>query len=156
MIGTWVDQRTEFAQINIASSGGSLWLTTRGKKHQINPNGDQYAVEINNRKYTLFYNEMDRLLSFNNIFYIRESESLKNAFLGEWSSVNEEESLVFNIKVENGGLLWEVSKDQQEPVQYYPKKTKEGFTFTYEDKQLFFTMIDNCIVDSTGRKFCKS
>ena len=104
----------------------------------------------------MFYNDIDRLLSFNNIFFFRVSESVKNAFLGTWSSANKEESLVFSIRVENGGLLWEVTKDQQEPVQYYPKKTKEGFTFTYENQQLFFTMINNCIVDSTGRKFCKS
>ncbi len=156
MVGNWVDQRTEFAKISITSSMGELWLTTRGKKYKMNHVGEKYAININNREYPLFYNDIDRVLSFNNIFYIRESESLKNAFLGEWSSVNKEESLVFNIRVENGGLLWEVIKDQQKPVQYYPKKTKEGFTFTYEDKQLFFTIINNCIIDSIGRKFCKS
>jgi hypothetical protein len=156
LVGNWVDQKTEFAQISISDSNGDLTITTRGKQHPIKSDGDRYVVEISNRKYPLFYNEIDKVLSFNNIFYIRENESLKNIFLGKWSSVNKEESLVFNIRVENGGLLWEVIKDQQEPVQYYPNRTKEGFAFTYEDQLLFFTMIDNCIVDSKGRKFCKS
>jgi hypothetical protein len=156
MLGNWVDQKTEFAQISITSSMGELWLTTRGKEYKINNVGEKYAININNREYLLYYNDVDRVLSFNNIFYIREKESLKYAFLGTWSSVNKEESLVFDIRVERGGLLWEVIKNQEEPIQYFPKRTKEGFAFTYENQLLFFTIVDNCIVDSTGRKFCKS
>ena len=156
MVGDWIDQKTEFAQINISVSKGDLWLTTRGKKYQIQSENDKQFVEINNRRYSLFYNDTDRVLSFNNIFYIPESESVKNTFLGKWSWANQDESLVFDIKLENGGLVWDISKNNKEPVRYYPKRTKEGFTFTYEDRQLFFTIIDKCIIDSDGRKFCKS
>ena len=156
MVGNWIDQKTEMVPISITASKGDLWVTLRGNKYKIDDYGDMYTVNIKDRKYPLSYNDIDRVLSFNNIFYIRADESMKNAFLGKWSSVIKEESLVFHIKLENSMLICEVIKDQQEPVKYYPNKTKEGFTFTYEYKQLFFTLIDDCIVDSTGRKFCKS
>lgn len=156
MVGNWVDQKTEFALISISDANGDLTITTRGKKHPIKADGDQYVVEISNRKYPLFYNEIDKVLSFNNIFYIRENQSLKNTFLGSWTHESKEESLIFKIRIENGGLLWEVLKNGAEPVQYYPKRTKEGFAFTYDNQQLFFTILEDCIIDSKGRKFCKS
>ena len=105
MIGNWIDQKTETVNISITASMGELWLTLRGNKYKINDYGEMLAIDINNRKYPLSYNDIDRVLSFNNIFYIRANESLKNAFLGTWSSVNKEESLVFNIKLENGIVI---------------------------------------------------
>lgn len=156
MLGDWIDQKNEYIQINVSQSKGKLWLTIGGNKYEASPNKDIYIVEIKNKKHPLFYNELDRVLSFNNIFYIRQSESLKNAFVGKWSSANKDESLVFDIKLENEILIWDIRKNQQEPVTYYPKKTKEGFTFTYDNQQLFFTILEDCIIDSKGRKFCKS
>lgn len=156
MVGDWIDQKNEHIQINISQSKGKLWVTIGGNKYEASPNKDIYVVEIKNRKHPLFYNELDRILSFNNIFYIRENESLKNAFVGKWYFSNKEESMTFDIKMDNGMLICNVIKDQQEPVRYYPKKTKEGFTFTYDNQQLFFTILEDCIIDSKGRKFCKS
>lgn len=156
MVGNWVDQKNEFIQLNISQSKGKLWLKFPEKLYEINTSGDIYTVNINNKKLSLYYQKRERLLSFNNIIYIPESESFTNTFLGKWSLLAKEESIVFDISMQNGILIWDIIKNKQKPVRYYPKKTREGFTFTIDNKQLFFSLLGNCIIDSSGRRFCKS
>ncbi|MCH2216520.1 MAG: hypothetical protein MK076_00320 [Flavobacteriales bacterium] len=157
IIGEWADQKTEFARIKISASNGNQWLMLRDKKFKLEKkDNSQYLVEVNNREYPLIYDETSDILTFNSISYIRVDERLEKMFVGSWSSVNEKDALVFDIYLINGRLIWYITKDLKEQTRYYPKKTKEGFVLTYENQEVLFTIEEEYIVDSNGRKFQKS
>ena len=104
----------------------------------------------------MIYDETSDILTFNSISYIRVDERLEKMFVGSLSSVNEKDALVFDIYLINGRLIWYITKDLEEQTRYYPKKTKEGFVLTYENQEVLFTIEEEYIVDSNGRKFQKS
>jgi len=84
-----------------------------------------------------------------NMIYINESQDI----LGIW--FNETEKKSFQIHLQNGGLILDLKEADKPYTRYYPKKSKSGWVFTYDNKKVEFELINGIINDSNGLTFEK-
>ncbi len=151
--GNWIDKETEFSKIIFTKSSGIIWMESSDGKSKINQTRKGNFVTINNKEYPIIFStKKDEILIGKRVF-IRENNSLKKQFQGAWK--NDKKNIFIEVTLSNGGILWDIKKGENKPERYYPKKTEQGFTFTYDNEQLFFVLEKGYIEDSKGLKYYK-
>ncbi len=150
--GTWVDEEREMIVLTIEDDGRDYWLTYYKDKFKVMNLKEPYVL-INQVKAQIEYDKSSDNLKFNNLTFIPELNSRKYQFAGEWKSSSN--NTQFSIKLVNGGVYWDIIKDNGEPVRYYPKLSKEGFEFTVGSDVLYFKVEDNVLTDNKGNTYNK-
>lgn len=79
--------------------------------------------------------------------------SLKDQFEGKWKSTSQ--NIVFDIQDQNGGTLWDIIKNGEPPVRYYPKRTANGFYFSQGNEEIYYTVNGALMEDSNGNMYKK-
>lgn len=148
--GAWVDGETEMTSQTIVKEQNSFWMNGKFGKHEIIKAKTSYVI-LDKKEFSIEFDRNDDCLIFQGVKYIPEFKSKKRQFAGRWSSLNKE--TVFDIKINNGGVLWDIIKNDGQPIRFYPKLTDKGFTFTIGDYQLYFTIVDGIMTDSIGNKY---
>jgi len=151
--GNWVDKKTEFKEISFIKSDGILWMENFEGKYKINQKGKRNFVTVNKIEYPIVIIKEQSDITIGETIFIPENNSLKEQFQGTWK--NSDKNILFEVTNSNGGILWDIKKGEDKSVRYYPKLTEEGFTFTYDNKQLFFILKKGYIEDSNGLKYYK-
>lgn len=151
--GSWIDKETESTELVIEKSNGKYWIDSFDGKFQIKKNENGWKVTIDDKEYPVEYSQESNQLLFAGKQFIPKEESITDKFVGRWKNL--ENGTLFKINKVNGGLSWIVIGNSKLETHFYPKKTEKGFTFTYDEKQLFFVIIDDCIEDSGGNKYCR-
>ncbi len=149
--GNWIDKETGFVKINFTNSENKIWMETSEGKFKINRSMKGDFVNINNKEYLIVLNSEQKELLVGSKTYIPENLGIKKQFLGIWK--NNDKNILFEISEVNGGIYWDIFEEENKVNRFYPKLTKEGFTFTYGEEQLFFTIKNNYILDSKGVKY---
>ncbi|SEB52104.1 hypothetical protein SAMN04489761_1191 [Tenacibaculum sp. MAR_2009_124] len=150
--GTWVDEEREMIVLTIEDDGRDYWLTYYKDKFKIMNLKEPYVL-INEVKAQIEYDKSSDNLMFNNLKFIPELNSRKHQFAGEWKS--ESNNTLFNIKLVNGGIYWDIKKNNEESVRYYPKFSKDGFKFTIGSDLLYFKIENNVLTDNKGNTYYK-
>ena len=151
--GNWVDKETEFIKTTFTKSDGITWMENYDGKYKISRTGKGNFVTINNNDYPIIFKTKKNELLIGGKIFIPENNSLKKQFQGTWK--NSDKNILFEVTNANGGILWDIKKGENKPERYYPKKTEQGFTFTYDNEQLFFVLKKGYIEDSKGQKYYK-
>lgn len=146
----WVDKQNEMTSLTIVKENDSFWLYGNFVKEEISKGNNPY-VTIEKKEFPIEMDITDGSLIFKGIKYIPEFKSKKRQFTGSWLSLNKK--TIFDIKLEKGGILWDIIKDGGEPIRFYPKLTETGFTFTIGDEQLYYTIENGTMTDSKGNKY---
>jgi hypothetical protein len=146
----WVDQQREMTLLTIVKENGSFWLNGYFGKREI-LKGKKAYVTINEQEYPIEIDRTNGILIFNGVKHIPEFKSRKRQFSGRWQSADKE--TIFEIKLANGGITWDIVKEGNKPIRFYPKFTETGFTFTFGDEQLFYTLKDGIMTDSKGNRY---
>lgn len=148
----WIDKEKEMVLITIVKENGDFWLNGYQGKYKISMDKNSH-VNIKGKVYPVSIDWQRGLLLFGKSEFIPEFKSRKRQFSGRW--MGEDKETIFDIKLSNGGVIWDIIKDDNKPIRYYPKLTETGFTFSYGDEQLFFNMEDNLMIDSKGNKYIR-
>lgn len=148
--GAWVDKDQEITYLTIVKENETFWLNSSSGKYQIKGDSDSYII-INGNDVPIRLDRENGLLNYRGIDFIPEFKSKKRQFAGTWKSNHDD--IVFQIHIKNGGIYWDIIKGEAEPIRFYPKLTNTGFTFTYGDEQLFYTVKDGIMTDSNGNHY---
>jgi hypothetical protein len=151
--GMWVDKHKEFQKFSIIKEGGDLWYKSYSGKYKIEEKDNSYFVKMETNTYDLKLDTDRGILFLGKTEFIPEFKSFKRQFSGVWKSKSSDTT--FDIESINGGITWDIIKSKEKPVRFYPKLTDTGFTFTYGDKQLFFSITEEYMEDSDGNKYIK-
>ncbi|MFD2827944.1 M56 family metallopeptidase [Leeuwenhoekiella polynyae] len=155
--GQWIDQETEFVEIQVFKRNDSLFARDFENEFWLEKSSDtQYNVHSKNSKFkkttTLTINKEKDILLWGKSAFIPYSKSLRELFAGEWKAVNNNK--VFSIKSAYGNTSW-VIRDENGANNYYPVITGDGFYFTYDGKDTYFTIENGIMQSSTGDTFKK-
>ncbi|CAM1366993.1 hypothetical protein [Tenacibaculum xiamenense] len=150
--GTWIDEEREMIVLTIEDDGTDYWLTYYKDKFKILNLKEPYVL-INEVKATIEFEKNSDNLKFNNLKFIPQLNSRKHQFEGEWKSASN--NTQFSIKLVNGGVYWDIIKNNEKPIRYYPKLSKDGFKFSIGNDMLFFKIKDNILTDNKGNKYHK-
>ena len=146
----WVDKHKEMNLITIVKEKGSFWLNGFGEKNKISGTNEM-IVNINGKDYQINLISETGVLLFNGSEFIPEFKSKKRQFAGRWKSESNE--TIYDIKLSNGGITWDIIDSTDKSIRFYPKLTDNGFTFTFGKQQLFFTVKDGVMTDSSGERY---
>ncbi len=146
----WVDEQNEMTLLTIVKENGNFWLNGNIGKHKIIESTKSY-ITVKGKEYPVNIDRESGKLLFKGLEYIPEFKSRKRQFAGRWMNMTKE--TILDIKLNNGGITWDIIKDGNKPIRFYPKLTETGFTFTFGDQQLFYTIKEGFMVDSNGEKY---
>jgi len=152
--GEWLNSKNEMYIVAINKFDGDYWIEFYGEKYKLQATKFGYKFLKENKTFQIAYNEKTNILTLNKNKFIRETESKKYYFVGTWHVESEGPIKKIEITDVNGGIVWNVYQENNS-AKYYPKLTKTGYTFTYNNDQLYFEKKDDYIVDSQGRKYLK-
>lgn len=82
-----------------------------------------------------------------------EKNSTKTKFEGKWKSTSQD--LIFDVQDSNGGITWDIIKDGNAPIRYWPKLSKNGVYFTQGTEDVYYIIQDDILKDSKGNTFQK-
>ena len=134
---TWIDKRNEMTLITIEKENGKFWLKFYEKRFKIYKPKNPFILFRGKKSKIEIDHELGNL-TLNGKKYIPEFKSRKRTFLGRWKSTSK--NTIFDIRLINDMIVWDIIKDKDKPIRFYPKLTDNGFTFTFGEKQLFFLM----------------
>lgn len=148
---SWIEKGREFFGFRIVKEADAFYvdLWSRGKFEV--QQADTPFIVINDKKVEFFVDDNTGEMSFNGRAYIPEFKSKKRRFEGRWK--NEELQITHDITITNGGVNWAITKGTDKPIRFWPKQTENGYTFTFGEEQLFFTIEDGMLCDEKGNKF---
>ena len=148
----WIDKTNETILMTIEKENGKFWLKIFNNQFEIyNPKNP--FIRMKGKKSKIEIDHELGNLTLNGKKYIPEFKSRKRKFSGRWKSTSED--TIFDIDLINGGITWDIIKNNGKPIRFYPKLTDNGFTFTFGDKQLSFHMENGKIIDNKGNSYMK-
>jgi len=155
ILGKWVERKSEFAQLTIYEQDKKLWMKSYKDTFELREESEnRYAVTKKNKSLSagkmqafLDYKPKNNELLLNDKSFIRPENTYGKIFSGDWEGIDIDQK--FYIRSENGGTSW-IIEDQFGTNTYYPVLTSTGFYFTYDNRDIYFTVTGNRMTSSEG------
>ena len=160
ILGKWVELKTEFAQLKIFNEGKQLWMKFAKDTFELRKEGDNRYTMIwknkpfsaKNEKLSLIYKPENNELLLGENSFIRPENTYGKLFAGDWEGVDVDQD--FFIRSGNGNTSW-VIKEPFGTFEYYPVITPDGFYFTYDNIDTYFTVDGDIMTSSAGHHYKK-
>ena len=152
--GKWIEKENENRILSIMEEDGKFWISQFQSEFEIiNPESSPY-VQMRDRKMPITFAKDGATLYFLSSEYIPLEESKKGQFLGNWKSLSED--IQFLVQLDsNIELNWDIIKESERPVRFYPKRTDKGVHFTVGQDTLSYEIKDGLLIDQNGKKYKK-
>ena len=152
MKGTWIPKETESGKLIISESKGTYYLKFDFATFPVVKKEDGRFVTLGEQEALFFYDKNRNIVNVNGQEFIPIENSITKQYIGKWKSADSD--ILFEIVEENYNFLWYITKDSVKDI-YYPKKTKDGFSFTYNNEPISFIIKNNVMIDSNGHTYSK-
>lgn len=154
--GVWVAERNDASPVEIFEKDSMFYIDIYDHIEVLEPAGGGYHFTLNKQDFNLHVSEAPKELRINKRVFIPLNNSIRHQMLGTYHPQGEDQLFKsVTVVMFGSSFAWEIENKDGTTGMYYPRSTREGYTFSYGDAVLTFKVHKNCLQESDGSRYCK-